>query len=203
MFTYHNFRPTANGIRSGGGRNLIRWRTESNWAADGIQSGGGRNPIRWRTESNQVADGRRVWHPCHTHAIYQLSSSNNATRRLRGTVGGHGIPCHTHAIYQLSSSNNATRRLRGMVGGYGIPAIPTQSINYQAVAMQQEGCVGMARMPYPPNTEKAQSCALWALLLFGRCRIRGSGSSLSTLLLEERCQDQRSHRASCRGARKT
>ena len=119
-------------------------------------------------------DGRRVWHPCHTHAIYQLSNSSNATRRLRGTVGG-----------------------------YGIPAIPTQSTNYQTVAMQQEGCVGMAGMPYPPNTEKAQSCALWALLLFGRCRIRGSGSSLSTLLLEERCRDQRSHRASCRGARKT
>ena len=157
-----------------GGRNPIGQRTESDWAADGIRSGGGRNPIRWRTESNQVADGRRVWHPCHTHAIYQLSNSSNATRRLRGTVGG-----------------------------YGIPAIPTQSTNYQTVRMQQEGCVGMARMPYPPNTEKAQSSALWALLLFGRCRIRGSGSSLSTLLLEERCRDQRSHRASCRGARKT
>ena len=159
---------------TGGGRNLIGRRTESDRTANGIRSDGGRNPIRRRTESDRAADGRRVWHPCHTHAIYQLSSSSNATRRLRGTVGG-----------------------------YGIPAIPTQSINYQAVAMQQEGCVGMARMPYPPNTEKAQSSALWALLLFGRVRIRGSGSSLSTLLLEERCRDQRSHRASCRGARKT
>ena len=150
---------TADGIRSDGGRNPIGWRTESDWTADGIRLGGGR---------------RRVWHPCHTHAIYQLSNSSNATRRLRGTVGG-----------------------------YGIPAIPTQSTNYQTVAMQQEGCVGMAGMPYPPNTEKAQSSALWALLLFGRCRIRGSGSSLSTLLLEERCRALRSRRASCRGARKT
>ncbi len=157
-----------------GGRNPIGRRTESDRVADGIQSGGERNLIGRRTESDRAADGRRVWHPCHTHAIYQLSSSNNATRRLRGTVGG-----------------------------YGIPAIPTQSTNYQTVAMQQEGCVGMARMPYPPNTEKAQSSALWALLLFGRYRIRGSGSSLSTLLLEERCRDQRSRRASCRGARKT
>jgi len=157
-----------------GGRNPIGWRTESNQVANGIRSGCGRNPIGRRTESNRAADGRRVWHPYHTHAIYQLSNSINATRRLRGTVGG-----------------------------YGILAIPTQSTNYQTVAMQQEGCVGMARMPYPPNTEKAQSSALWALLLFGRCRIRGSGSSLSTLLLEERCRDQRSHRASCRGARKT
>ena len=150
-----------------GGRNLIRRRTESDRTADGIRSGGGRNPIRWRT------------------------------------VGGYGIPA-----IPTQSTNYQTVAMQqegcvGMVGGYGIPAIPTQSTNYQATAMQQEGCVSMARMPYPPNTEKAQSSALWALLLFGRCRIRGSGSSLSTLLLEERCRDQRSHRASCRGARKT
>ncbi|WP_278905802.1 hypothetical protein [Leyella stercorea] len=36
-------------------------------------------------------NGRRVWHPCHTHAIYQLSSSSNATRRLRG-YGKDAIP---------------------------------------------------------------------------------------------------------------
>ena len=145
----------------------------------------------------------RMPYPPNTHAIYQLSSSSNATRRLRGYGRRVWHPCHTHAIYQLSNSSNATRRLRGTVGGYGIPAIPTQSTNYQKVAMQQEGCVGMAKMPYPPNTEKAQSSALWALLLFGRCRIRGSGSSLSTLLPEERCRALRSRRASCRGARMT
>ncbi|EHJ37203.1 hypothetical protein HMPREF0673_02458 [Leyella stercorea DSM 18206] len=38
-----------------------------------------------------MADGRRVWHPCHTHAIYQLSRSSNATRRLRG-YGKDAIP---------------------------------------------------------------------------------------------------------------
>ena len=27
----------ADGIRSGGGRNLIGWRTESDWVADGIR----------------------------------------------------------------------------------------------------------------------------------------------------------------------
>ena len=159
---------------TGGGRNLIGWRTESDRAADGIRSGGERNLIRRRTESDRVAD-----------------------------VGGYGIPA-----IPTQSTNYQTVAMQqegcvGMAGGYGIPAIPTQSTNYQTVRMQQEGCVGMARMPYPPNTEKAQSSALWALLLFGRCRIRGSGSSLSTLLLEERCLDQRSHRASCRGARKT
>ena len=150
---------------------------------------GGRNLIGRRTESDWAADGIR----------------SDGGRKPIGwrTVGGYGIPA-----IPTQSTNYQTVAMQqegcvGMAGGYGIPAIPTQSTNYQTVAMQQEGCVGMARMPYPPNTQKAQSSALWALLLFGRCRIRGSGSSLSTLLLEERCRDQRSHRASCRGARKT
>ena len=180
-----------------------RRRTESDRTADGIRSGGGRNPIGWRTESDQAADGRRVWHPYHTHAIYQLSNSSNATRRLRGMVGGYGIPA---IPTQSTNYQAAAMQQEGCVGMARMPyppTMPTQSTNYQKVAMQQEGCVGMARMPYPPNTEKAQSSALWALLLFGRCRIRGSGSSLSTLLLEERCRALRSRRASCRGARKT
>ena len=150
----------------------------------------------------------------------------------RRTVGGYGIPAiptqytHYQAIEIQQEGCVGMARMpyppaiptqythyqaieiqqEGCVGMARMPyppTIPTQSTNYQTAAMQQEGCVGMAGMPYPPNTEKAQSSALWALLLFGRCRIRGSGSSLSTLLLEERCRDQRSHRASCRGARKT
>ena len=150
---------------------------------------GGRNLIGWRTESNRTADGIR--------------SGGGRNLIGRRTVGGYGIP----AIPTQSTNYQAvTMQQEGCVGMARMPyppAIPTQSTNYQAGAMQQEGCVGMARMPYPPNTEKAQSSALWALLLFGQYRIRGSGSSLSTLLLEERCRDQRSHRASCRGARKT
>ena len=50
---------TANGIRSGGGRNPIGRRTESDRTADGIRSGGGRNPIGRRTESDRTADGIR------------------------------------------------------------------------------------------------------------------------------------------------
>ena len=150
---------------------------------------GGRNPIGRRTESDRVANGIRS------------GGGRNPIRRR--TVGGYGIPA---IPTQSTNYQTAAMQQEGCVGMARMPyppAIPTQSTNYQTVAMQQEGCVGMARMPYPPNTEKAQSSALWALLLFGRCRIRGSGSSLSTLLLEERCRDQRSHRASCRGARKT
>ena len=48
-----------NGIRSGGGRNLIGRRTESDQAADGIRSGGERNPIGRRTESDRAANGIR------------------------------------------------------------------------------------------------------------------------------------------------
>ena len=150
---------------------------------------GGRNPIGWRTESDQVANGIR--------------SGGERNPIGRRTVGGYGIPA---IPTQSINYQEVVMQQEGCVGMARMPyppTIPTQSTNYQTVAMQQEGCVGMARMPYPPNTEKAQSSALWALLLFGRCRIRGSGSSLSTLLLEERCRDQRSHRASCRGARKT
>ena len=188
---------------TGGGRNLIGWRTESDRAADGIRSGGERNLIRRRTESDRVADVGGYGIPA-----IPTQSTNYQTVAMQqegcvGMAGGYGIPA-----IPTQSTNYQTVAMQqegcvGMAGGYGIPAIPTQSTNYQTVRMQQEGCVGMARMPYPPNTEKAQSSALWALLLFGRCRIRGSGSSLSTLLLEERCLDQRSHRASCRGARKT
>ena len=43
-------RRTAFAIRSGGGRNLIGRRTESDRAADGIRSDGGRNPIGRRSE---------------------------------------------------------------------------------------------------------------------------------------------------------
>ena len=41
---------TANGIRSGGERNLIGWRTESDRAAYGIRSDGERE--RWQNERN-------------------------------------------------------------------------------------------------------------------------------------------------------
>ena len=52
-------RRTADAIRSDGGRNPIRRRTESDRTADGIQSGGGRNPIGRRTQSDRAADGAR------------------------------------------------------------------------------------------------------------------------------------------------
>ena len=44
----------ANAIRSDGGRNPIRRRTQSNQTANAIQSGGERNPIRRRTQSQGV-----------------------------------------------------------------------------------------------------------------------------------------------------
>ena len=47
------------GVSSDSGRNLIGWRTQSNWVADGIRSDGERNLIGWRTESDWVADGIR------------------------------------------------------------------------------------------------------------------------------------------------
>ena len=57
------------------------------------------------------------------------------------TVGGYGIP----AIPTQSTNYQAVAMQQegcvGTVGGYGIPAIPTQYTNYQTVAMQQEGCV--------------------------------------------------------------
>ena len=46
----------VDGIQSGGVRNLIGRRTESDRVADGIQSGGERNLIGWRTESDWTAD---------------------------------------------------------------------------------------------------------------------------------------------------
>lgn len=45
-----------NGIRSDGGRNPIRRRTQSDRTANGIQSGGGWNPIGRRMESDWMAD---------------------------------------------------------------------------------------------------------------------------------------------------
>ena len=179
-----------------GGRNLIRRRTESDRVADGIQSGGGRNPIRWRTVGGY---GIPAIPTQYTH--YQAIEIQQ-----EGCVGMARMPYPPAMPTQSTNYQTVAMQQEDCVGMARMPyppAIPTQSTNYQTVAMQQEGCVGMAGMPYPPNTEKAQSSALWALLLFGRYRIRGSGSSLSTLLLEERCRDQRSHRASCRGARKT
>ena len=47
----------ADAIRSGGGRNLIGRRTESNRTADGIRTDGGRNLIGRRSESERTADG--------------------------------------------------------------------------------------------------------------------------------------------------
>ncbi len=38
---------------------VIGQRTQSDRVADGIRSGGGRNLIGWRTESDRVADGIR------------------------------------------------------------------------------------------------------------------------------------------------
>ena len=53
MFVTHALSLNIN--RSGGGRNLIGRRTESDWTADAICSGGGRNLIGRRTESDRAA----------------------------------------------------------------------------------------------------------------------------------------------------
>ena len=50
-------RRTAFAIRSGGGRNLIGRRTESERTADGIRTDGGRNLIGRRTQSDRAAFG--------------------------------------------------------------------------------------------------------------------------------------------------
>ena len=42
---------TTDATRLGGGRNLIGWRTQPDWAADAIRSDGGRNPVGRRTQS--------------------------------------------------------------------------------------------------------------------------------------------------------
>ena len=52
-FSNSNVQPTSfdcNGC-------VIGQRTQSDWMANGIRLGGGRNPIGWRTESDRVADG--------------------------------------------------------------------------------------------------------------------------------------------------
>ena len=55
---------TADAIRLDGGRNLIGWRTQSDWMADAIRSDGGRNLIGRRTQSDRMAgaigDEKRV-----------------------------------------------------------------------------------------------------------------------------------------------
>ena len=73
----------ANGIRSGGGRNLIGWRTETSGDvpptdAPTKQTERVSHRIRrthrtfWQrkppTDRHGYAQIRRVWHPCHTHA---------------------------------------------------------------------------------------------------------------------------------------
>ena len=66
---------TADGIRSGGGRNLIGWRTGSDRVADGIRSGGGRNPIGRRTETDWVAGAFKGVHLSQVHRqSYQVSN---------------------------------------------------------------------------------------------------------------------------------
>lgn len=49
QYAYASHR-SPNGIRSDGERNLIGWRTESDWAAYGIRSDGERE--RWQNERN-------------------------------------------------------------------------------------------------------------------------------------------------------
>ena len=46
-------RRAADAIRSGGGRNLIGRRTESDWAADGIRSGGVRSTMTKRNNRSK------------------------------------------------------------------------------------------------------------------------------------------------------
>ena len=50
-------RPETSATKGDGERNLIGWRTESDWIAEGIRLDGGRNPIGRRTESDRMADG--------------------------------------------------------------------------------------------------------------------------------------------------
>ena len=46
-----------NAVQSGGVRNPIGWRTESDWVADGIRSGCGRNP----TTKHDVSECESVY----------------------------------------------------------------------------------------------------------------------------------------------
>ena len=65
---------TANAIRSGGERNPIRRRTQSNQTADGIQSDGERNPIRQRTQSQGVQQS--LLHQQSKHILPQMAQIN-------------------------------------------------------------------------------------------------------------------------------
>ena len=67
------------------------------------------------------------------------------------TVGGYGIPAIPTQYTHYQAIEIQQEGCVGMARMPYPPAIPTQSINYQEVVMQQEGCVGMARMPYPPT----------------------------------------------------
>ena len=58
---------------SGGGRNPIGRRTQSNQAANAIQSGGERNPIGRRTQSDRAANAIRLGGVRCTMAIIKLS----------------------------------------------------------------------------------------------------------------------------------
>ena len=91
---------TADGIRSGGERNLIRRRTESDRTADGIRSDGGRNP----------AGGAAVSAAPTKQAERVFPQNTQNTQNLLAEICLPQIA----QIFRL--------------GGYRIPAIPTQPI---------------------------------------------------------------------------
>ena len=86
-------RRTADAIRSGGVRNLIGRRTQSDWAAFAIRSDGVRNLIGRRTESDRAADGIRSGGGRST-----MTKRNNRSKK---SSGGLRPPQHQveHKLY--------------------------------------------------------------------------------------------------------
>ena len=79
---------------SGGGRNPIGRRTESDRTADGIRSDGGRNPIGRRTESDRTADangGTRRGCTCLRSALPLARARSAPTKHMNAVCFVEGV----------------------------------------------------------------------------------------------------------------
>ena len=95
-------------------------------AANAIRSGGGRNPIGWRTETDWVADGIRWQREHFQGALLGGTLVSSAPTKQTGRVCPTEYAEHTEPSGRESLPQIDTDAHR--LGGYGIPAIPTQPI---------------------------------------------------------------------------
>ena len=137
------------------GRNLTGWRTESDWVADGIRSGGGRNLMAEGALSGGTLRGCTCLKCTNRAAPTKL---HQPSRRGESVPQNTQNTQNILAEKCLPQIGTDAHRL----GGYGIPAIPTLPITQPNIRefreIRGENTTTLVQQPLQHQQSKQREC---------------------------------------------